>query len=187
MFWLLTLRAVANNSGFYVDPKGNVWSHWYRGSKGNMRATPHRMTITTTIHGYSLVNLRGKTRLVHTLVAKAFLSLTDDHVNRDRGDNSLDNLRACSRSENNRNVTRARGGSSRYLGVSLERRTGRYVGALMANRVTYGGKSFRSQEAAALYRDSLAREHHGEFCSLNFPDVDSNLYPLIELFSKVNA
>ena len=40
-----------------------------------------------------------------------------DHINRDRADNRISNLRVVSRQENNSNVSSAKGSSSKYVGV----------------------------------------------------------------------
>lgn len=188
MLWLTTLRAIANHSGFYIDPLGNVWSHWYRGCHGKTRAVPRILPPTRTTHGYMVVNLRGKTRLVHQLVAKEFHGLAPgniDHINRNRADNRASNLRECSRSENNRNVTRS-GKTSKYLGVYLESRTTRFVSHIMADGKKFS-RAFRSELAAALFRDFMACQYHGRFASLNFPGEKNSLYLLVELYSRIHA
>ena len=68
--------------------------------------------------GYVRVNLNRKHAKKHRVIAKQFLPNPDnlpfiDHLNRDRTDYHLSNLRWCSASENNRNA------SSRH-GVSYE-------------------------------------------------------------------
>jgi len=61
-------------------------------------------------NGYLHVNLRGKFMRIHRLVALCFLPYTDidgldiDHINRDRTDNRVINLRWVTRSQNMRNT-----------------------------------------------------------------------------------
>ena len=58
--------------------------------------------------GYVLVSLNGKTHLYHRILAKHFIPNPDDlpevdHADRDKANNSLENLRWVNRSENNSN------------------------------------------------------------------------------------
>jgi hypothetical protein len=65
------------------------------------------------IHGYCVVNISKKSIMVHTLVILHFIGsrpkgLQIDHINRNKTDNRIENLRYCTRSENNRNTSRFR-------------------------------------------------------------------------------
>lgn len=62
-------------------------------------------------NGYFYVEVKGKSLLVHRIVAEAFLPNPEgkpcvDHINRNPTDNSVGNLRWCSYSENNMNTAR---------------------------------------------------------------------------------
>ena len=68
--------------------------------------------------GYIQVKLNGKIYLKHRLIAQQFIDNSNnlpyvDHINHDRTDNRIMNLRWCSRSENNFN-------KSSYRGVQYE-------------------------------------------------------------------
>jgi len=57
-------------------------------------------------HGYIQVKIGGKLYQAHRLIIQAFLGESDqdvDHINRIKTDNRFENLRYCSRSENNLN------------------------------------------------------------------------------------
>ena len=62
------------------------------------------------LNGHDCVNLQNRTYLVHSLVAQAFLDTpsgllsTIKHVNGDKSDNSVSNLRWCSPEEEWRNI-----------------------------------------------------------------------------------
>ncbi len=91
--------------GLYaVDEDGNVWSKNYRRT-GKMK----KLKPGDNGHGYSLVVLskdgKRKSRNVHRLVAQAFLpdfceDLQVDHIDRDRTNNNLSNLRMVTRQQN---------------------------------------------------------------------------------------
>lgn len=87
---------------YTIDTDGRVYS---------IRAMKYLNPIITQ-KGYAQVNLsvngKRKAILVHRLVAEAFidnpLSLPEiDHINTDRADNRVDNLRWCTRQENENN------------------------------------------------------------------------------------
>ena len=62
------------------------------------------------LNGYDCVNLQNRTYLVHSLVAQVFLDTpsgllsTIKHVNGDKSDNSVNNLKYCSPGEEWRNI-----------------------------------------------------------------------------------
>ena len=70
--------------------------------------------------GYVRVNLNRKHAKKHRVIAKQFLPNPDnlpfiDHLNRDRTDYHLSNLRWCSASENNRNASGRHGVSYEFI------------------------------------------------------------------------
>ena len=94
-----------------------------------------------------------------------------DHKNQNPLDCRRTNLRAATHAQNRRNVNRNASNSSGYKGVRKEKKTGKWRATLRINGVAYnGGMHFTEESAAAAY-DALARLHHGEFASLNFPEM----------------
>lgn len=68
-------------------------------------------------NGYMVINIYNngiiKMKTIHSLIMLAFIGerpdgIDVDHINRIRDDNRLENLRYCSRSENNLNTCRTR-------------------------------------------------------------------------------
>ena len=87
-------------------------------------------------HGYLKVVLckNGKsfTCKVHRLVAQEFIDNPDnkkcvDHVDNIRTNNIVTNLRWCTYSENNRNVTKQQNTSSQYLGVAWHKHKNKWI------------------------------------------------------------
>jgi len=101
-----------------------------------------------------------------------------DHINCDRADNRLENLRDTTTSENLCNRASGTSGStSKFLGVhfdSRSKRRKRWVAAIarQGKRRTIG--FYLTEEEAARARDAVAIEWHGEFASLNFKKGDDN-------------
>lgn len=91
-----------------------------------------------------------------------------DHVNGDTLDNRRSNLRIATNSENGMNSRRKGQGGHGYKGVT--RNKYRWSASIRANRVRYHLGTFDTPEEAARAYDAKARELHGDFARLNFPD-----------------
>jgi hypothetical protein len=90
----------------WVSNRGRAWQR-YRKSKVWRKFTPR---ATDGESGYPKITVGGKKEYYHVVVFDAFFpgvrgDLDVDHINRDRGDCRLSNLRALTRSDNQRNRT----------------------------------------------------------------------------------
>lgn len=90
-----------------------------------------------------------------------------DHINGDKHDNRIANLRPATRAQNCCNVRLRRNSKSGLKGVSWKSDDGKWLA-----QIQFQGKSrflgyFRTKEAAAAAYDRAARELHGEFAYLN--------------------
>ena len=80
-------------------------------------------TSTNIFHGYVEIHLNGRTYKLHRILAKHFLPNPEnlpevDHIDRDKTNNSIENLRWTSRSENCRNKTFNAYGRREYLNAA---------------------------------------------------------------------
>lgn len=115
-------------------------------------------------HGYYSIRLRkdGKyvKKYIHRLIGECFIENPGnmaiiDHVNRDKSDNRIENLRWCSITENNRNS--ARHDNDMYGIYWYETRRSYLVKLKLNNTQRYIGWK-RTLEEAKLIRDRAKRE-----------------------------
>lgn len=107
---------------------------------------------------------------------RLILGLTDrkvhgDHKNGDGLDNRRSNLRPASSSQNGANRIKINcNNTTGFRGVYFRKKRNRYVSAIRANGKSITIGYFVTALEAALARDIKARELHGEFAVLNFPN-----------------
>ncbi len=92
-----------------------------------------------------------------------------DHVNGDPLDNRRENLRPCSAAENVAN-SRAREGSSKFKGVSWDSSRSKWIVSMQSAQGTRHLGRFDDEIEAARAYDLAAKEAHGAFARLNFPE-----------------
>ena len=146
-------RDIPGFTGYQISSEGRVKSMRYGGWGGEriLKPSPDR-------YGYlridMMLNGKAKHRCIHRLVALAFIpnpenKPTVDHINRDKIDNSLSNLRWATDSEqsNNKHHTLPSTGH-RYIGLMRDA----YKIHIPRLKIQ---KRFRTLEDAIAYRDSL--------------------------------
>ena len=111
---------------------------------------------------------------MHRLITDAPKGLFVDHINHNGLDNRKQNLRLCTRAQNNLNQ-RPYGKTSRYKGVSRYKRTNRYIAAICYQGKRFHLGYFKDEIDAAKAYDKKARELFGEFAYLNFPQESSGV------------
>lgn len=95
-----------------------------------------------------------------------------DHINGNRSDNTRENLRLASRSENCANARKAKradNSSAKYKGVNFDKCRKKYRARITIGGVTIHLGYFESERDAAIEYDKAAILYAGESAKLNFP------------------
>ena len=97
------------------------------------------------------------------LMHHGYISKSIDHINGNKSDNRIDNLRACSNSENGCNAKMSKLNKSGVKGVSWQKSAGKWRGEVMKNRKRVACKLFSSLQDAKEFCEIQREIHHGEF------------------------
>lgn len=133
--------------------------------------------------GYLPVVLYGgdgtkKSYLTHRLVASAFglIELSDprqqiDHIDNNKSNNRLANLRKATNSENNANggASVQINNKSGFMGVNWHKQSKKWMAGITKQRKPHYLGLFHCPREAARAYDEKAREFFGEFAFQNFP------------------
>ena len=113
-------------------------------------------------------NKNCRKTFMHRLIMNIPQGLENDHIDHDGLNNQKNNLRICTKDQNNRNRTPK--GMSKYLGVYFDfYKNKKYINASIRTngKKIYLGR-FKTEEDAAKKYDKAALYFHGEFANLNF-------------------
>lgn len=129
--------------------------------------TPRRAGSRRGVKGYIRVCVDYRAYPRHRLVWAYFYGdpgpFIVDHINNDRSDDRIENLRLATESDNRRNSRMYCTNTSGFKGVTREKRTNRWKAYIYQhNRRIHLGMYTTKEEAAAAYAQAALRLH-GEF------------------------
>ena len=110
------------------------------------------------------------TLVMHRAIMNPPKDLCVDHINHNGLDNRRANLRLATSAQNNWNRSaRKWRSSSKYKGVSWDKKEKRWIVSIRCHgKIDFLGRFKNETEAARAY-DNAAKKLHGEFAYLNFP------------------
>lgn len=117
-------------------------------------------------NGYMYVTIDGNQQLVHRIIYQMHhneLPKCVDHINGDKSDNHIENLRSATYSQNSHNYKVSRVNTSGVKGVSLHKATGKWRAQIKHEGVGKHLGYFQTIDAAAEAVKQARIELHGEF------------------------
>lgn len=117
-------------------------------------------------YGYRIINIGGKAYFAHRLawiMTYGYEPEEIDHINGNKDDNRLCNLRECSRMQNVRNVGLRKDNTSGYKGVSFYYPNGKWMSCIAIHGKTMNLGYYVTKEQAFSAYCLAAYMFHGEF------------------------
>lgn len=168
---------------FFLKPKNDApWHETFkyepstgylinRFNRGNAHRAGEIAGSLSAWDGYVKVKLLGRRFQAHRVIWEMVNGqiqdgMEIDHINGLRADNRLSNLRLVTRSGNQRNKSLQRNNTSGYMGVYLNKKSGRYIAQIGINGLsTYIGSFNTAEQAHQAHmmasRDLGYHENHG--------------------------
>jgi hypothetical protein len=114
--------------------------------------------------GYAIIRVGGKQHKAHRLawlyVYGVFPEKPLDHINRNKIDNRIGNLREATRSENAQNMDKHKDNTSGFMGVSFNKRSQKWVSQIQIQGIKKHLGYFQTpEEAHVAYVNAKATYH----------------------------
>jgi len=110
----------------------------YNPENGSFKKRSSQKYVNKTASGYTRIGINGKSYLAHHLAwlyyYGEFPKINLDHINRNPGDNRIENLRELSREENAINILYRSNNTSGVAGVSFHRASNKWQARISDNR-----------------------------------------------------
>ena len=127
------------------------------------------------ITGYRRIKIKGKRYKAHRLIYQMFnehWDITDtsqdnqiDHKDNDKLNNSIDNLRVATGSQQQQNTGKKKNNTSGTTGVIWHKRDKKWVVQVAVNKKYHYGGYFDNKEDAITKATEMRDELHGEFAN----------------------
>jgi hypothetical protein len=102
-------------------------------------------------------------RVAWLIVTGSFPNYQIDHINIDKSDCRISNVRMATKSENQCNIPYSGKSKSGFKGVYFHRHSGMYTARISKNNIEISLGYFHSAEDAFQKRVSVLAKYHGEF------------------------
>jgi hypothetical protein len=140
------------------------------GNFGNVKNNKTNRILKSFLNskGYKKVFIKDKSFFIHRLVGIAFIPNPDnktsvDHIDNNKTNNNINNLRWCTYSENNQNKTIHKNNKSGYKGIYYDKSKNKWCAQISINNKNKNIGCFKTVEDAIIARYNKAKEIQGEF------------------------
>ena len=126
--------------------------------------------------GYKYIRINNKNHRTHRIIFlyhHGFLPQYLDHIDQDKLNNKIENLREVTRIQNGMNRKSYKNSSSKYKGVSWNKQNQKWVSYITINKKRKHLGSFINESDAAKIYNSAAIEYYGKYAYLN--EVNKNV------------
>lgn len=140
----------------------------YDGKTLSWKDKTRETKICFNASGYPIIRFSNNARLVHRLVylmVHGKIPPELDHINNDKKDYSIANLRAVTSSENKANKGAECDNRSGYKGVSWDIRFKRWIARVQFKHKVYQSVGFKNAEDAYEFACLMRDMIHGEFAN----------------------
>lgn len=144
------------------DPKNGLF-YWKLNKKGHIKKGD--LAGSKHIKGYIQIRINGKDYLAHRLaliISGINIKPNDqvDHINSDKKDNSLSNLRLANYNQNNQNVSVRKDNLSGFKGVGFDARRNKWRARIRSNnKIQWLGYFDTPEKAHEAYCREAERQH----------------------------
>jgi len=142
---------------------------------GNVKNKTTNKLLTPYLHnaGYYKIDLckngKKKKYYIHRLIAKAFIpnpyNLAEiDHIDRNKSNNSINNLRWITHTNNAYNINKKKNSNSKYRNVYYEKRRNHWICQMKINgKQTYIGSFDTEEEGAIAFNEAIKKYNLEDF------------------------
>jgi hypothetical protein len=119
-------------------------------------------------YGYRIVyfgDYRMREHRLIFLMCHGFLPKMLDHIDGNKLNNKIENLRVCSSSQNGFNSKVPKNNTTGFKGIVYLKNRKRYLGNIVVSGKTYRTKQTKSLTEAVLLLRNLRENLHGEYCN----------------------
>ena len=120
----------------------------------------------STAGSYLKIGINYKSYLAHRLAwlyVHGYIPDCIDHINGNKLDNRIKNLREATNEQNSKNSKKSSRNTSGVKGVSFDKQHNRWRAELFSNGKRVFFKYFKTLEDAAISIKEIRKLHHGEF------------------------
>ena len=113
-------------------------------------------------------NKKGKTLRIHNLVGKAFIAnplnkRCIDHINHDRKNNKVSNLRFATYAENNQNASKRSDNTSGFIGIHFNKKVKKWHVRIQIDGKRKSLGYFKDLTLAIQSRKAAEKKYYGEY------------------------